>query len=102
MEANTRVNRVAEAVTTIAGIGVVVLTAIVMIFTEIVRYFGIYVTYFLGDLISRTLMRVGYGYRLYSKLMQISSDLDKNDVLWKTPCKEHPEVEQANKHQRIK
>ena len=30
----------------------------------------------------------GLGYGLYSKLMLWSSDLDVNDILWKSPKKE--------------
>lgn len=102
MEANNRVNRVAEIITMVSGIGVIVLSSIVVIVGLILRRSLIYITYFLGDLISRTTMRIGngYGYRLYSKLMLISSDLDNEDILWKTPNQEHPEIEQAHKHQR--
>lgn len=100
MEANNR-NRTAEVLTTLAGIGIIVLSAIYVIVGLILRRSIIYITYYLGDLISRTTMRYGngYGYRLYSKLMHISSDLDTEDLLWKKPCKEHPEIEQAGKNQ---
>ena len=102
MATNTRVNRIAEVLTTLAGIGIIVLSAIFVIVGEILRRSGIYITYFLGDLISRTTMRFGIGYKVYSKLMLISSDLDTDDILWKTPNQDHPEIEQARKHQRRK
>jgi hypothetical protein len=46
----------------------------------------IYILYFIGDIISRTSMRLfnGLGYGLYSKLMLWSSDLDTNNILWKS------------------
>jgi hypothetical protein len=104
VEANNRVNRVVEIITAVGGIGVIVLSAIYVIVGLILRRSLIYITYFLGDLISRTTMRIGsgFGYRLYSKLMLISSDLDNEDILWKTPNKEYPDIEQAHKHQRRK
>lgn len=101
MEANTRINRITQALTTIVGIGIIVISAVYIIGSQILRRATIYATYFLGDLISRTTMRFGngYGYGLYSKLMLISSELDTEDMLWKTPCKEHPEIEQAGRNQ---
>lgn len=102
MEANTRVNRFSEIVTFLFGIGFIILSAGYFIVREIGRRGLVYITYFLGDLISRTTMRFGVGYRVYSKLMLWSSDLDTDDILWKTPVKEHPEIEQANNHQRKK
>jgi len=47
-------------------------------------------------------MRFGVGYKVYSRLMLWSSDLDTDDLLWKTPVKEYPEIEQAHNHQRKK
>lgn len=99
MATNTRINRIAEILTTLIGIGFIVLSALYVIVGQVLRRSGIYITYFLGDLISRTTMRFGIGYRLYSKLMLYSSELDTEDLLWKTPCKEHPEIEQAGHNQ---
>lgn len=100
MEANNR-NRTAEVLTTLAGIGIIVFSAIYVIVSLTYKRCVIYITYYLGDLISRTTMRYGngFGYGLYSKLMHISSELDTEDLLWKKPCKEHPEIEQAGKNQ---
>jgi len=42
-----------------------------------------WICYWIGDLISITLMRYGYGYSLYNKLMLLSSDLDDKGVIWK-------------------
>jgi len=99
MEADTRVNRFSEIVTFLFGIGFIVLSACYFITKEIGRRALVYITYFLGDLISRTTMRVGIGYSVYSRLMLWSSDLDTDDLLWKSPCKEHPEIEQAGNNQ---
>jgi len=45
-----------------------------------------YIFYIIGDIISITTMQWfnGFGYGLYSKLMLWSSDLDTNDIIWKT------------------
>jgi hypothetical protein len=49
------------------------------------RVFLIYTFYYIGDFISRTTMQWfnGFGYKLYSKSMLFSSNLDINDILWK-------------------
>jgi len=49
------------------------------------RLFLVYLFYYIGDIISRTTMRWfnGFGYKVYSKLMLWSSDLDTEDRLWK-------------------
>ena len=99
MEAHPRINRIAEVLTTLTGIGVIVLSALYLILGQVLRRSAIYITYFFGDLVSRTTMRFGFGYKVYSRLMLWSSELDTEDLLWKTPCKEHPEIEQASKHQ---
>lgn len=41
--------------------------------------------YYVGDIISRTTMQWfnGFGYSIYSKLMNWSVDLDENDKVWK-------------------
>jgi hypothetical protein len=41
--------------------------------------------YHIGDIISRTTMQWfnGFGYFVYSKLMNWSVDLDENDKIWK-------------------
>lgn len=38
-----------------------------------------------GDLISHTLLRWGYGYRAYNRLMRWSCELDKDEVIWRRP-----------------
>lgn len=50
------------------------------------RIFLIYLFYYIGDIISRTTMQWfnGLGYGIYSKLMLLSSDLDTDDILWKS------------------
>lgn len=40
--------------------------------------------YHLGDLVSRTSLQYGYGYRLYNKLMCWSVKLDVNYAVWKS------------------
>jgi len=42
-----------------------------------------WICYRIGDFISITIMRYGYGYSLYNKLMLLSSDLDDKGVIWK-------------------
>jgi len=39
--------------------------------------------YYIGDLVSITLLPLGVGWKLYQKLMLISVDLDKNFDVWK-------------------
>lgn len=39
----------------------------------------------IGDLISMTLLRLGYGWSLYQKTMLISVDLDKEGRIWRFP-----------------
>ena len=39
--------------------------------------------YAIGVLVSETILRLGYGYSLYNKLMLLSSDLDDKGVIWK-------------------
>ena len=102
MEANTRITRLVELIAAIAGIVLIAITSMCIISKEIIRRAGIYITYYLGDIISRTTMNWGIGYGVYKRLMLWSSNLDIDDILWKTPCEEHPEVEQANNHQRRK
>lgn len=40
--------------------------------------------YHLGDLVSRTSLRYGYGYRLYNKLMCWSVKLDVDYAVWRS------------------
>jgi hypothetical protein len=40
--------------------------------------------YWMGDIVSNTTLRLGIGYRLYSRLMRISCELDKDEVIWKS------------------
>jgi hypothetical protein len=47
------------------------------------KLFLSHVLYHVGDLISRTIMRYGYGYSVYNRIMLLSSDLDVNGKLWK-------------------
>ena len=42
-----------------------------------------WILYYLGDMISRTILRYGYGYGLYKTLMLWSVDLDDNFDVWK-------------------
>ena len=42
-----------------------------------------WVCYLAGHIISETILRFGYGYSIYNKLMLFSSDLDDNGVIWK-------------------
>ena len=42
-----------------------------------------WICYWLGHAISETILRLGYGYSLYNKLMLLSSDLDDKGVIWK-------------------
>ena len=41
------------------------------------------VLYWLGDVISRTILRLGFGYGLYKTLMLWSVDLDDKFDVWK-------------------
>jgi hypothetical protein len=49
------------------------------------RYILSYVLYIIGDIISMTIMNWGdgYGYKIYSKVMLWSVDLDKECKIWK-------------------
>jgi hypothetical protein len=44
-----------------------------------------YILYFIGDIISRTLMfwGDGYGFKIYNKVMLWSVDLDNKGKIWK-------------------
>jgi hypothetical protein len=42
-----------------------------------------WILYYLGDIISRTILRHGYGYGLYKTLMLWSVDLDDKFNVWK-------------------
>jgi hypothetical protein len=50
-----------------------------------IKLFYSKVLYFIGDLISRTIMRLGdgYGYPIYNKIMLWSVNLDKHSRVWK-------------------
>ena len=41
------------------------------------------ILYIIGDVISLTVLRVGWGWRAYQKAMLMSVDLDKEGVIWK-------------------
>ena len=45
-----------------------------------------WVCYAIGHVISETILKLGWGYSLYNKLMLLSSDLDDKGVIWKD-CK---------------
>jgi len=47
------------------------------------KQFLSWVFYYLGDIISRTILRHGYGYGLYKTLMLWSVDLDDRFDVWK-------------------
>lgn len=49
------------------------------------RFLFSYFLYFIGDIISRTTMRIGYGfgYSIYSKVMNWSVTLDTEHKIWK-------------------
>jgi hypothetical protein len=42
-----------------------------------------WIFYYLGDIVSRTILRHGYGYGLYKTLMLWSVDLDDKFNVWK-------------------
>ena len=42
-----------------------------------------WICYMVGHIISETILRFGYGYSLYNKLMLLSVNLDDNGVIWK-------------------
>jgi hypothetical protein len=39
--------------------------------------------YWIGDFISNTILRFGWGYSIYNKVMTWSLRFDKNDEIWK-------------------
>ena len=45
-----------------------------------------WICYAIGHAISETILRLGWGYPIYNKLMLFSSDLDDKGVIWKD-CK---------------
>lgn len=49
------------------------------------RFLLAYLLYYIGDLISRTTMRWGngFGYTLYSSVMNLSVNLDSEHKIWK-------------------
>jgi hypothetical protein len=49
------------------------------------RLFLVYLFYYLGDIISRTTMVWfdGFGYSIYSKIMNLSVNLDTEHKIWK-------------------
>jgi hypothetical protein len=42
-----------------------------------------WVLYWIGDFISNTILRFGWGYSIYNKAMTWSLRLDKKDEIWK-------------------
>jgi hypothetical protein len=82
---------------TMAGIVVVGITGLFCLMVEVVRNVKMYLAYWLGDVISRTVMRVGVGYGAYNRLMLYSSDLDVDCRLWKPT---EYSIKCAGKHQK--
>lgn len=82
---------------TMAGMVAVAITALCCVMVEVVRNIKMYVSYWLGDVISRTVMRVGMGYGAYNRLMLYSSDLDVDCRLWKPT---EYSIKCAGKHQK--
>ena len=39
--------------------------------------------YWIGDFIANTILRFGWGYSIYNKVMNWSLRFDKNDEIWK-------------------
>lgn len=56
-----------------------------------------YILYFIGDIISRTLMFWGYGFKLYNRIMLWSVDLDTQGKIWK-----HVEPKKKRKKKNVK
>lgn len=56
-----------------------------------------YILYFIGDIISRTLMLWGYGFKIYNKVMLWSVDLDTKGKIWK-----HVEPKNKRKKKNVK
>ena len=46
--------------------------------------------YWIGDLISNTFMRFGWGYSIYNKVMNWSLGFDKDESVWKKIKSELP------------
>ena len=46
--------------------------------------------YWIGDLISNTFMRFGWGYSIYNKVMNWSLSLDRDESVWKKVKSELP------------
>ena len=46
------------------------------------RQVAAWILFVIGDLISNTLLRVGWGYKTYNWVMLLSSDLDREGVVW--------------------
>jgi hypothetical protein len=56
-----------------------------------------YILYFIGDIISITLMSYGFGFKIYNKLMLWSVDLDREGKIWK-----HVEPKKKRKNKNVK
>ena len=50
---------------------------------KLVKLFLSHVLYHVGDMISRTIMQLGWGYPVYNRIMLLSCDLDTGGKLWK-------------------
>lgn len=46
-----------------------------------------WILYFAGDIVSKTILRLGIGYGTYSRLMRLSVDLDDKGHIWKPVAK---------------
>jgi hypothetical protein len=56
-----------------------------------------YILYFIGDIISVTLMSYGFGFKIYNKIMLWSVDLDNEGKIWK-----HVEPKKKRKKKNVK
>ena len=52
------------------------------------RQVAAWILFVIGDLISNTLLRIGWGYKAYNRIMLLSSDLDREGVVWKDAPKD--------------
>jgi len=81
----------------VLGVAVVGAIGMCIVLHEMVKYVLAWLFYCTGDLISKTCMRMGMGYKIYNKVMIWSNQLDTQDRIWK-PTEYH--VDCAGKHQK--
>lgn len=90
--------KISDTLNNILGIVVVLVIGVMLTVVEIYKHLMIYVYYFLGDLISKTTMRVnGVGYSLYNKLMKRSVDLDTEGEVWKYVAPDYSTIKRVKK-----